>query len=53
MERARQDDKEYGVGAQILRNLGIRRLALLSDRVRISKGMTMYGLEIVDVLPLH
>jgi 3,4-dihydroxy 2-butanone 4-phosphate synthase/GTP cyclohydrolase II len=53
MERARQDDKEYGVGAQILRNLGIRRLALLSDRVRIRKGMTMYGLEIVDVIPLH
>lgn len=53
IEKARQDDKEYGVGAQILRDLGIRRLALLSDRVRIRKGMTMYGLEIVDVLPLH
>jgi 3,4-dihydroxy 2-butanone 4-phosphate synthase/GTP cyclohydrolase II len=53
LDKGRQDNKEYGVGAQILRDLGIRRLTLLSNRVRIRKGMTMYGIEIVDVLPLH
>jgi len=45
------DGKDYGIGAQILRDLGIRRLSLLTDRPRPS-GVFGFELEIVETLPL-
>lgn len=50
----RGDQREYGVGAQILRALGVRKICLLSNSPKKRVGLKGYGLEIVDVqqLPL-
>lgn len=48
----RSDERDYGVGAQILRALGISRLRLLSNNPQKRVGLKGYGLEIVDQVPL-
>ena len=45
------DSKDYGIGAQILRATGVKKLQVLSDRPR-KKGIIGYGLEIVDTIPV-
>jgi 3,4-dihydroxy 2-butanone 4-phosphate synthase/GTP cyclohydrolase II len=45
------DSKDYGIGAQILRDCGVKKLAVLSDRPR-KKGIIGYGLEITDTVAL-
>jgi 3,4-dihydroxy 2-butanone 4-phosphate synthase/GTP cyclohydrolase II len=47
------DKREYGVGAQILRHLGIRRLRLMSNNPRKFSALSGYGLEIVERVPLE
>jgi 3,4-dihydroxy 2-butanone 4-phosphate synthase/GTP cyclohydrolase II len=47
------DAREYGVAAQILRALGVRRLRLLSNNPHKLAALTGYGLEIVERLPLE
>ncbi|MEC8693167.1 MAG: bifunctional 3,4-dihydroxy-2-butanone-4-phosphate synthase/GTP cyclohydrolase II [Bacteroidota bacterium] len=47
------DDRDYGIGAQILRDLGIRKMKLMSNNPRKRTGLIGYGLEIVDNVPLH
>ena len=42
------DLRDYGVGAQILRDLGIEKIRLLTNNPRKIKGLEGYGLEIVD-----
>jgi 3,4-dihydroxy 2-butanone 4-phosphate synthase/GTP cyclohydrolase II len=42
--------REYGLGAQVLRALGLRRVRLLTNRPRKIPGLEGYGLEIVDQL---
>ncbi len=44
--------REYGVGAQILSDLGLRRIRLLTNRPRRIAGLDGYGLEVVDQLLL-
>jgi len=44
--------REYGLGAQVLRDLGIRRLRLLTNNPKRLAGIEGYGLEIVDCVPL-
>ena len=46
------DLRDYGVGAQILRDLGVRRLRLLTNNPRKIVGLSGHGLEIVEQLPL-
>lgn len=46
------DSKDYGIGAQILRDLGVHKMKLLSNTPNRRKGITVYGLEIVDTVPL-
>ena len=46
------DDKDYGVGAQILRALQITQLRLLSNSLKKRVGLKGYGLEIVEMVPL-
>jgi len=46
------DDRDYGVGAQILRDLGVRKMKLMSNNPRKRTGLIGYGLEIVDNVPL-
>src|SRR5687767_278797 len=47
------DQRDYGVGAQILRHLGINKLRLITNNPKKRVGLIGYGLEIVDNVPLH
>lgn len=47
------DQRDYGVGAQILRHLGINKLRLISNNPRKRVGLVGYGLEVVDNVPLQ
>ena len=47
------DERDYGVGAQILRYLGATRLKLMSNNPRKRAGLKGYGLEIVDIVPIQ
>jgi 3,4-dihydroxy 2-butanone 4-phosphate synthase/GTP cyclohydrolase II len=47
------DQRDYGIGAQILVALGIRRLRLITNNPRKFVGLTGYGLEIVDRVALE
>jgi 3,4-dihydroxy 2-butanone 4-phosphate synthase/GTP cyclohydrolase II len=49
---APMDSKDYGIGAQILRDLGVHKMKLLSNTPNKRKGITVYGLEIVDTQTL-
>jgi 3,4-dihydroxy 2-butanone 4-phosphate synthase / GTP cyclohydrolase II len=46
------DLREYGIGAQILHYLGVRRMRLLTNNPKKIAGLRGYGLEVVDQLPL-
>ena len=46
------DEKDYGVGAQILRSLGVTKLRLLTNSTKKRVGLKGYGLEIVETVPL-
>jgi len=47
------DKREYGVGAQILRHLGIRKIRLISNNPRKFRALSGYGLEIVERVPIQ
>ncbi len=47
------DQRDYGVGAQILRYLGATRLRLMSNNPRKRAGLNGYGIEIVDIVPIE
>ena len=47
------DQRDYGIGAQILVALGVRRIRLITNNPRKFVGLTGYGLEIVDRVPLE
>lgn len=51
-ERPSSMMREYGIGAQILQNLGVSRIELLSNATRKLSGLSMYGIEIVKYLPV-
>lgn len=46
------DERDYGVGAQILRDLGVRKIKLMTNNPRKRAGLIGYGLEIVDNVPI-
>ncbi len=46
------DDRDYGVGAQILRDLGVGKMKLMSNNPRKRTGLIGYGLEITENVPL-
>jgi len=48
-----QDQRDYGVGAQILRQMGISKIKLISNNPKKRAGITGYGLEIVDTIPIE
>ncbi|AKQ46323.1 3,4-dihydroxy-2-butanone 4-phosphate synthase [Rufibacter radiotolerans] len=47
------DERDYGVGAQILRDLGVTKMRLLSNNPRKRTGLIGYGLQIVEQLPIE
>ena len=47
------DARDYGVGAQILRSVGIRKMKLLSNNPKKRTGLIGYGLEIIDTVPIE
>lgn len=47
------DERDYGIGAQILRCLGIRKIRLLTNNPRKRAGLIGYGLEIVENVPIE
>lgn len=46
------DRRDYGVGAHILRDLGLRRLRILTNNPKKVNRLEVYGLEIVEQLPI-
>jgi 3,4-dihydroxy 2-butanone 4-phosphate synthase/GTP cyclohydrolase II len=46
------DARDYGVGAQILRYLGVHKLKLISNNPKKRAGIIGYGLEIVEQVPI-
>lgn len=46
------DLRDYGVGAQILANLGLHKIRLLTNNPRKVIGLESYGIEIVETIPL-
>ncbi len=49
----KMDERNYGVGAQILRDLGIRKIKLISNNPIKRAGLMGYGLEIVDTISIE
>lgn len=49
----KMDERDYGVGAQILRHLGISKLKLMSNNPRKRAGLLGYGIEIIEVVPIE
>jgi len=47
-----RDFREYGIGAQILRDVGVRKIRLLSNFPRNLVSLPGYGLEILECVPL-
>jgi 3,4-dihydroxy 2-butanone 4-phosphate synthase/GTP cyclohydrolase II len=49
----RADLRDYGIGAQILRDLGVGKMRLMTNNPRKVIGLGAYGLEIVERVPLE
>ncbi|MFK7899173.1 MAG: bifunctional 3,4-dihydroxy-2-butanone-4-phosphate synthase/GTP cyclohydrolase II [Cyclobacteriaceae bacterium] len=47
------DQRDYGIGAQILRELGLSKIRLISNNPKKRTGLTGYGLEIVETIPIE
>jgi len=47
------DERDYGVGASILRQLGVTKMRLMTNNPVKRKGLEGYGLEVVENVPLE
>ena len=47
------DQRDYGVGVQVLRDLGVRSMRLLSNNPRKLVGIEGYGLSVSEWIPLE
>ena len=47
------DERDYGVGAQILRQMGVSKIRLISNNPRKRAGISGYDLEIVETVPIE
>lgn len=49
----KMDERDYGVGAQILRDLGVVKMKLMTNNPTKRAGLVGYGLEIVENIPIY
>jgi len=49
----KMDERDYGIGAQILRHLNIGKIRLMTNNPRKRAGLAGYGLEIVENVPIE
>jgi 3,4-dihydroxy 2-butanone 4-phosphate synthase/GTP cyclohydrolase II len=47
------DSRDYGVGAQILRAVGIQKMKLLTNNPKKRTGLVGYGLQITETVPIE
>lgn len=47
------DLRDYGIGAQILKDVGVRQIRLLTNNPKKIKGLEGYGLEVVERIPIQ
>ena len=47
------DERDYGVGAQILREIGVRKMRLLTNNPVKRAGLEGFGLEVVENVPIE
>ncbi len=47
------DERDYGIGAQILRSLQVSKMKLITNNPKKRAGMLGYGLEVVDSIPIE
>lgn len=48
-----EDMRDYGIGAQILTDLGVKKIRLMTNNPKKLSGLTGYGLEIVERVPIQ
>lgn len=49
----KMDQRDYGIGAQILRSLGVSKMRLMSNNPKKRAGLVGYGLEVVENVPIE
>jgi len=49
----KDDERDYGVGAQILRSLGVQKMKLLTNNPVKKIGLQGYGLEVTEIVPIE
>lgn len=49
----RPDERDYGCGAQMLRQLGVRKMRLMTNNPVKRVGLEAYGLEIAEIVPIE
>lgn len=49
----KMDERDYGVGAQILRDVGVTKMRLMTNNPKKRSGLIGYGLEIVEEVPIE
>ena len=47
------DPRDYGIGAQILRSLGVKKMKLITNNPKKRVGLESYGLEVSDLVPIE
>ena len=47
------DERDYGVGAQIIRSLGVKKMRLMTNNPTKRAGLIGYGLEVVENVPIE
>ena len=47
------DPRDYGIGAQILSDLGVRKMKLITNNPKKRVGLVSYGLEVTELIPLE